>query len=93
MRVHNKSKRMYQHGSYQLPAGKNIEVPTDIAKLWLATGDVIEYVDPKEAKAKEEKAAAEKAKLEEENTKLKEELQKLKAEAKAKEEKAKKTDK
>lgn len=70
---------MYQHGKYQLAAGANMEVSADVAKLWLATGDIVEYVDPKEAKAKEEKAAEEKAKLEAENAKLKAELQKLNA--------------
>lgn len=63
MRVYNKSKRMYQHGKYNLPAGKNIEVTEDVAKIWLATGDVVEYVDPAEAKAKESELEAENAEL------------------------------
>lgn len=79
VRVQNKSKRMYQHGEYKLPVGANIEVPGAVAELWLATGEVIEFVKPEEAKAKE-------AKLEAENAKLKAEIEKLKAAAKEPEE-------
>lgn len=89
MRVYNKSKRMYQHGEYNLPAGKNIEVTKEVAKIWLATGDIVEYVDPAEAKKAEAKAAEEKAKLEAENAALKTELEKLQAEAKKAEAKKK----
>lgn len=63
MRVYNKSKRTYQHGEYNLPAGENIEVTKEVAQIWLATGDVVEYVDPAEAKAKESELAAENAAL------------------------------
>lgn len=85
MRVYNKSSRMYQHEhygkTYCLKPKTDIEVPDKIAKLWLKTGEVIEYVKPEEAKAAQ-------AKLEEENAKLKAELEKLKKaqpeEAKAK---------
>ncbi len=63
MRVYNKSKRMYQHGEYNLPAGGNLKVSDEVAKIWLATGDVVEYVDPAEAKAKESKLEAENAAL------------------------------
>lgn len=82
MRVCNKSSRMYQHGEYNLPAGANIEVPEDIAKLWIETGDIIEFVKPEEAKAKE-------AELQAENAKLKAEIEKLKADAEKKPEEAK----
>ena len=93
MRVYNKSSRMYQHTKtkkkgdkeiiteYCLKPKSDIEVPDDVAKLWLKTGEVVEYVKPEEAKAAQ-------AKLEEENAKLKAELEKLKKaqpeEAKAK---------
>lgn len=85
MRVYNKSSRMYQHEqdgkTYCLNPKTDIEVPDKIAKLWLKTGEVVEYVKPEEAKAKQ-------AALEEENAKLKAELEKLKKaqpeEAKAK---------
>lgn len=86
MRVYNKSKRMYQHGEYKLPVGANLEVPKDVADIWLTTGEVVEFVDPKEAKAKEEKVQKEKEALEKENADLKAKLAKLEKEAKAKEE-------
>ena len=90
MRVYNKSSRMYQHSEMDknnklvvinLPPKTDAEIPDNIAELWLKTGEVVEYVKPEEAKAKQ-------AALEEENTKLKAELEKLKKaqpeEAKAK---------
>lgn len=75
---------MYQHGEYQLPVGANLEVPKEVADLWLSTGEIVEYVDPKEAKAKEEKAQKEKEALEKENADLKAKLAELEKEAKAK---------
>lgn len=90
MRVYNKSSRTYQHSEMDeknklkiinLLPKTDAEVPDDIAKLWLKTGEVVEYVKPEEAKAKQ-------AELEEENAKLKAELEALKKaqpeEAKAK---------
>lgn len=90
MRVYNKSSRMYQHSEMDkknklvvinLPPKTDAEIPDNIAKLWLKTGEVVEYVKPEEAKAVQ-------AKLEEENAKLKAELEALKKaqpeEAKAK---------
>lgn len=80
MRLENMSKRKYQH-SYldknkhivilELAPGQNKEIPDNIAKQWLKTGEVREYADPKEAQAKEEKLKAE-------NEALKKELQALK---------------
>lgn len=90
MRVYNKSSRMYQHTYFDaknvfhainLRPKTDAEIPDEIAKKWLKTGEVVEYVKPEEAKAKQ-------AKLEEENAKLKAELEALKKskpeEAKAK---------
>lgn len=82
MRVYNKSRRMYQHGEYNLPAGGNIKVSDEVAKIWLATGDIVEYVDPAEAKKAEAEAAEKQKAIEAENEKLKAEIEKLKAEAK-----------
>lgn len=88
MRVYNKSSRMYQHTycddknvfhAINLRPKTDAEIPDDIAKKWLKTGEVVEYVRPEEAKAKE-------AALAEENAKLKAELEALK---KAKPEEAK----
>ena len=97
MRLYNKSKRIYQHSFYNkenklevlnLKPGQNADIPADVAKLWLETGDVVEYVDPKEAKAKEAKAEGEKKALQKENEDLKAKIAQLEAEAKAKEAKA-----
>ena len=80
MRVYNKSSRMYQHTYFDkenkfhainLMPKTDAEIPDDIAEKWLKTGEVVEYVKPEEAKAKE-------AALEEENAKLKAEIEKLK---------------
>ena len=79
MKVHNKSRRTYQHS--ELKEGKiriiDIkpdeikDVPDSIAKVWLKTGDVIEYADPKEQ-----------AQLQNENEKLKAEIAALKKDKK-----------
>lgn len=90
MRVQNKSRRAYQHGEYLIKPGKDLVVPDKIAKMWLATGDIIEYVDPAEAKKAAADAAKKQAELEDENAKLKAELEKAKAEAKAAADAAKK---
>ena len=92
MRVYNKSSRIYQHTemdknnklvTINLNPKTDAEIPDDIAEKWLRTGEVVEYVKPEEAKAKE-------AALVEENAKLKAELEALK---KAKPEEAKATKK
>lgn len=83
MRVYNKSSRKYQHSEFdkdnklitiELPPKTDAEIPDEIAEKWLKTGEVVEYVKPEEAKAKE-------AALEEENAKLKAEIEKLKKQA------------
>lgn len=88
MRVYNKSKRMFQHTlkgvDYNLKPKSDIVVPDEVAKIWLATGEVVEYVDPQEARNAQEAAAKKQGELEAENEKLKAELEKLKkAQAKA----------
>lgn len=88
MRVYNKSKRMFQHTlkgvDYNLKPKSDIVVPDEVAKIWLATGEVVEYVDPQEARNAQEAAAKKQGELEAENEKLKAELEKLKkAKAKA----------
>ena len=88
MRVYNKSKRMFQHTlkgvDYNLKPKSDIVVPDEVAKIWLATGEVVEYVDPQEARNAQEAAAKKQGELEAENERLKAELEKLKkAKAKA----------
>lgn len=81
MRVYNKSSRKYQHSEFneknklvtiELLPKTDAEIPDEIAKKWLKTGEVVEYVKPEDAKAKQ-------AELEEEIAKLKAENEKLKA--------------
>lgn len=85
MKVYNKSQRTYQHSIVDdktkevslisLLPGKSIEIDDKIAKQWIATGEVVEYVDPEAAKK-------EKAALEAEIAKLKAEKQEIKKETK-----------
>lgn len=81
MRVYNKSSRKYQHSEFnkdnklvtiELLPKTDAEIPDEIAKKWLKTGEVVEYVKPEDAKAKQ-------AELEEDIAKLKAENEKLKA--------------
>lgn len=48
------------------------EVPDEVAKSWIKTGEVIEYIEPKDVK-----------KVEKENKALKDEIKKLKAQSQA----------
>lgn len=72
MRIKNISKRNYVHTYLDekanlqmliLKPGQNMEVEDKIAKSWLKSKDVIEYVDPELAKKEKEKLEAENAKL------------------------------
>lgn len=84
MRLENKSERTFQHSYFNkdnklvildLKPNENKEIPDDIAAIWLATKEVVEYIDPAIAKAQQQA-------LEDENAKLKAELDKLKTAAK-----------
>lgn len=76
MKLQNKARHAFQH-SYmdeksvlqiiEIQAGEIKDIPEEVAKVWLKSGEVVEFVEPKEAKA-----------LEDENAKLKAELAKLK---------------
>ena len=80
MKIQNKSRRTYQHSELDAE-GKIIiidikpaeikEVSEKIAKIWLKTGDIVEYADPKEQ-----------AQLQDENAKLKAEIAALKKDKK-----------
>lgn len=85
MRVYNKSSRKYQHSEFnkenklvtiELPPKTNAEIPDEIAQKWLKTGEVVEYVKPEDAKAKQAELEAEIAKLKAENKALKAEKSK-----------------
>lgn len=94
MKLKNNSKRNYVHSYLDenasltmlvLKPGEVKDIPDDVAKTWLKGRDVVEYVDPNQARIEKEK-------LEAENAKLKAELEAQKKEEK-KETKPKKTSK
>lgn len=84
MKVKNNSKRRYVH-SYMdetmrlkmliLEPKAVMDVPDEVAKTWIKGRDVVEYVDPNQARIEKEK-------LEAENAKLKAELEAQKKEEK-----------
>ena len=85
MRVYNKSSRKYQHSEFnkenklvtiELQPKTDAEIPDEIAEKWLKTGEVVEYVKPEDAKAKQAELEAEIAKLKAENEALKTEKSK-----------------
>lgn len=80
MKLHNKSTHTFQHSKYdknfklrviEIKAGEVKEIDDDIAKIWLKNKKVVEYVEPKEAKAKEADLLKEIERLKAENAKLK----------------------
>lgn len=85
MKVKNNSKRRYVH-SYMdeamrlkmliLEPKAIMDVPDEVAKTWIKGRDVVEYVDPNQARIEKEK-------LEAENAKLKAELEAQKKEEKS----------
>lgn len=94
MKLKNNSKRNYVHSYLDENANLTMlvlkpnevkDIPDNVAKTWLKGRDVIEYVDPNQARIEKEK-------LEAENAKLKAELEAKKKEEK-KETKPKKTSK
>lgn len=80
MLLKNNSKRSYTHSQLDseykllvltLKPGEVKEIPDNIAKSWLKSGEVVEYADPQKAKQEQEK-------IQKENEALKKELEKLK---------------
>lgn len=72
MKLKNNSKRNYVHSYLDENASLTMlvlkpnevkDVPDDVAKTWLKGRDVIEYVDPNQARIEKEKLEAENAKL------------------------------
>lgn len=93
MKLHNKSGHAFQHSHYdknfnlvivEIKAGEVKEIDDEIAKKWLATGQVVEYVAPQEARALEDENKELKAKIAElEKVAKKEEVKEEKPKAKA----------
>lgn len=67
IKLHNNTRTTFIHNEYKLGPKGVLDVPNDVAKIWMQTKGVIEYVAPADAKA-------EKAKYEAEIEKLKEQL-------------------
>ena len=94
MKLKNNSKRNYVHSYLDENANLTMlvlkpnevkDIPDNVAKTWLKGRDIVEYVDPNQARIEKEK-------LEAENAKLKAELEAQKKEEK-KETKPKRTSK
>lgn len=70
IKVKNNSENNLQHGCeianetvYKLVVGEVLELPDEIAKIWLTIPGVVEYVEPKDVKKIEEQAKEEKKAL------------------------------
>ena len=72
MKLKNNSKRNYVHSYLDENASLTMlvlkpnevkDIPDDVAKTWLKGRDVVEYVDPNQARIEKEKLEAENAKL------------------------------
>lgn len=80
MKIQNKSKHPFQHSyfdekmklvSIEIAPGEIKDIKEEIAKVWIKTGECVEFVAPEDLKAKEEKLNKEIEKLKAENKKLK----------------------
>lgn len=86
MKLINNSKLALTHGIpsqsnkdfYKLGIGEVLEVPDEVAKLWLKFDGVKEYAEPADIKKAEDEAKAKEAELEEANNKIAELETKLK---------------
>ena len=82
MKLINKTKNGYLHTigdkTYLIPAGAKVEVPEDVAQIWLKIAGIEKYIEPIEAEKEQEKAAKEIEELKAEIEKLKNDNKKLK---------------
>lgn len=93
MKLHNKSSHPFQHSyfdknmdliSIEINAGEIKDIDDEIAEIWLKTGQVVEFVEPQEAKEEKNELLKEIEKLKAENEELKTKEEKPKAKAKGK---------
>ena len=93
MNLHNKSSHPFQHSyfdknmdliSIEINAGEIKDIDDEIAKIWLKTGQVVEFVEPQEAKEEKNELLKEIEKLKAENEELKTKEEKPKAKEKGK---------
>ena len=80
--VHSQLDKNYKLVLLMLEPGAVKEIPDEIAKSWLKSGEVEEYVDPAKAKAEQAKIAKENEELKKELEALKEEKREVKKVAK-----------
>ena len=71
IKLQNNTRTTFVHNEYKFEPQGVLDVPNDVAKIWMQIDGVIEYVAPADAKA-------EKAKYEAEIEKLKKEIAELK---------------
>ena len=56
MKVINNSKLALSHDEYVLPIGAVVDVPNNVAKVWLTYPGISQYVTPEDMEAEKEKA-------------------------------------
>ena len=78
MRILNNSKLNLSHDKYYLEVGKSLDVPKEVAEIWLKFDGVEKFIAPEDIEAEKAKAVAEA---------LKEERAKVAAKSKAKKKK------
>ena len=80
MKLQNKSKYVFQHTYFddkmdlvkvEIGVGEVKDIDDEIAKIWLKTGEIVEFIDPKQAKEEKDELLKEVEKLKAENKKLK----------------------
>lgn len=64
MRVLNNSKLNLSHGVYTLKIGETLDVPKEVADIWLKLDGVTKYVTPEDLEAEKAKAVEEALKAE-----------------------------
>lgn len=64
MRVLNNSKLNLSHGEYTLKIGESLDVPKQIADIWLKFEGVTKFITPEDIEAEKAKAVAEALKAE-----------------------------
>ena len=58
MRVLNNSKLNLSHGKFYLEKGKTLNVPKEVADIWLKIDGVTEFIAPEDIEAEKAKAVA-----------------------------------
>lgn len=75
--LQNNTRGMLIHKNIRFAAGSVLDIPADIANIWLNIDGVVEYVDPEKNKVKEAALQSKIEKLEAENKELKEKIKEL----------------